>query len=100
MPHRSCSLKGSRLELSHVAIFNYVAYLDRLATDLAVLDEGLAFDRCVQHHRDSLPAVRAGEEVLHQKSVVPSDALDEAPIAFHVETCYKRRTGMQVLASR
>ena len=69
------SLKDRRFKLAHVVILNGVAYLDGLAADLAVLDESLALHGCVQDHRNPLPAVRAGEEILHQISVVSTEAL-------------------------
>jgi hypothetical protein len=37
-----CSLKYRRLELTHLVIPNGIAYLDGLAADFAILDEGLA----------------------------------------------------------
>src|SRR5665647_747888 len=59
-------LEDPGLKVGHGVVLNRVVHLDRMTANLAVLNEGLASHGRVQHHRNPLPAVRAGKEVLHQ----------------------------------
>src|SRR4026207_1038066 len=63
---RSALLEHACGELDQTLILKDIRNFDWLAAHFTILHIGLAGDGGVQHHRDVLPAIGAGEEVLHE----------------------------------
>jgi hypothetical protein len=60
-------LQSAGFKLLHGVILQRIFHFDWLAADFAIFDVGLMRFGNVQNHGDLLPAVGAGEEILHQK---------------------------------
>ena len=62
-------LEHAGFKVRYHAVLEGIADLDRMAAHFAVLDVSLAVYGGIENHRDLLPAVGAGEKVLHDFSV-------------------------------
>src|SRR5678816_4561802 len=62
----SLPLQRTGFKLRHSLILQRVFHFDRLAADFAIFNVGLMRLGSVQNHGNLLPAVWAGEEILHQ----------------------------------
>ena len=68
-------LQSPRLEIHNFLPLGRVGNFDRLAADLAVLHVRLFGHRNIQDHGDRLPAIGAGEKVLHSSTLTRSGCL-------------------------